>query len=428
MRKYLFQFLALLSLGGVVFAMGTFARAQTVDELQQKITAQNAAIQKLEQEIAQYQGDLATLATKKKTLSTAIAALAATQKALEAQIKVTQTKVDTTDLKIRQISTDISYKEDEIAARTAALKESLLAIYESDTLSLPQVALSDESFSGFWNDLEALGEFSDSVNANIEVIKSLKADLVAKNKAKQTEKGKLLTLKDSLGDQKKITLDNKAETTKLLTQTKNQESQYQKILNDKLAIKNALEAELRDYESKLKFILDPKSIPPRGAKALSLPIAGLRIPQDVTQQFGKTVDSVRLYASGSHNGTDFRANVGTPVLAMGSGTVIGTGNTDLTCPGASYGKWVLVKHDNGLATLFGHFSLIKVTNGQTVNTGDLLGYSGNTGYSTGPHLHLTVLVAAAVSVQSLPSKACGGKTYTMPVAATNAYLNPLDYM
>jgi murein DD-endopeptidase MepM/ murein hydrolase activator NlpD len=113
---------------------------------------------------------------------------------------------------------------------------------------------------------------------------------------------------------------------------------------------------------------------------------------------------------------------------MLSGTVIGTGDTDLTCPGASYGKWVLIKYNNGLASLYGHFSLIKVSKGQAVDTGDLVGYSGNTGYTTGPHLHLTVFAAAAVSVQNLPSKACSGRVYTIPVAAINAYLNPMDYL
>ncbi|MFA5997095.1 MAG: peptidoglycan DD-metalloendopeptidase family protein [Candidatus Paceibacterota bacterium] len=424
MRKYFFQLGILLSLGVIVFMTGGLTSAQTVDELQQKITAQNTAIQKLEDEIKQYQGDLTTLATKKKTLSNAVAALATTQKALEAQIKVTQAKVDTSNLTIRQLSSEISYKEDEISGRIAALKEALRVINEGDKLSLVQVALSDKSFSDFWNDIESLGEFSLSINENVELIKSLKADLENKNKKQQTVKGKLLTLQSDLSDQKKITLDNKKQTTKLLTQTKNQETQYQKILKDKLALKDALEKELREYESTLKFILDPTSIPPRGTKVFAAPLN----PLTITQQFGKTSSSGRLYASGTHNGTDFRASVGTPVKAMLSGTVIGTGDTDLTCAGASYGKWVLIKHNNGLASLYAHFSLIKVSKGQTVNTSDLIGYSGNTGYSTGPHLHLTVFAAAAVEVKNLPSKSCGGRTYTMPVAATNAYLDPMDYM
>ena len=424
MRQLLYRCLVLIVLGGTAFVANLFVYAQTVEELQQKIVSQTNAIQKLEQEIQQYQGDIATLATKKKTLKNAIAALEITRKKLEADIKLTQTKVDTTDLKIRQLNSDISYREDEIIARKASLKEVVLLMYESDELSLAQIALSNESFSGLWNDLETLNQFSSSVNENVELIKSLKTDLERKNKAKQDEKGKLLGLKEELGDQKKITEDTKKQTTKLLTQTSNQESKYQQILKGKLALKEALEKELREYESTLKFILDPTSIPPRGTKVFTSPLSKFTI----TQQFGKTTSSGRLYASGTHNGIDLRASVGTPVSSMLSGTVIGTGDTDLTCPGASYGKWVLIKHSNGLASLYAHFSLIKVGKGQVVNTGDLVGYSGNTGYSTGPHLHLTVFASAAVEVRSLPSKACGGRTYTMPVAAINAYLDPMDYL
>lgn len=405
-------------------AVFSFVDAQTVAELEQKISDQTSAIKKLEQEIQQYQGDLATLATKKKTLKNAIAALELTRKKLETDIKLTQKKVDTTDLKIRQLSSEIEYKEDEISARIAALRESLLAIYESDEQSLPQVALSNESFSGLWNDLEMLEEFSDGINSNLALVKLLKAELEEKNKSQQAEKGKLLGLKSELGDQKKITENNKSQTTKLLTQTNNQESQYQKILKQKLAQKEALEKELREYESTLKFILDPRSIPPRGTKVFASPLDKLSI----TQQFGKTSSSVRLYASGTHNGTDFRAAVGTPVKAMLSGTITGVGDTDLVCPGASYGRWVLIKHENGLSSLYAHFSLTKVSEGQRVSTGDVIGYSGNTGYSTGPHLHLTVFASSGVNVESRPSKSCSGKIFTMPLAAINAYLNPMDYL
>lgn len=397
---------------------------QTIDDLQKKIIAQTDAIQKLEKEIEQYQGDLATLATKKKTLSNAIATLETTRKKLETDIRITQSKVDTTNFKIKQLGSEISYKEKEITARISALKEAVLLINEQDELSLPQVAMSNESFSDFWNDLDSLEQFSEKVKSNVDEVRSLKQDLEDRNKKQKTEKVKLVDLKDELGDQKKITEDTKKQTTMLLTQTKNQESQYQKILKGKLALKDALEKELRDYESTLKFILDPTSIPPRGTKVFSPPLDEIYI----TQQFGRTSASGRLYASGTHNGTDFRASVGTPVLAMQSGVVDGFGDTDITCSGASFGKWILIRYNNGLASVYGHLSLTKVTIGQAVKTGDIVGYSGNTGYSTGPHLHVSVYASAGVKVESRPSKSCGGKTYTLPLAALNAYLDPMDYL
>jgi murein DD-endopeptidase MepM/ murein hydrolase activator NlpD len=185
-----------------------------------------------------------------------------------------------------------------------------------------------------------------------------------------------------------------------------------------------LEKEISDYESTLRFRLDPTSIPPRGTKVFSSPLDDML----VTQNFGKTSGSGRLYASGLHNGTDFRARTPLRVMAMQSGVVAGVGDTDVTCPGASFGKWVLIRYNNGLASVYGHLSLVKTSTGKVVNAGDVVGYSGNTGYSMAPHLHVSVYASAGVSVESRPSKSCSGRTYTLPLAAFNAYLDPMDYL
>jgi len=424
-RTSLYQFLVISIIGTGLLGAGLFARAQTVDELQQKISSKTSEIQKLEQEIKQYQGDITTLNAKKKTLKNAIAVLDATRKKLDTDLRITQTKVDTADIKIRQLDTEISYKEDQIDSRVAALIEALRVINEQEAMSLAEVALSRESFSGVWNDLETLGQFNAEVAPNVDALKTLKSELEGKHTVQKIEKKNLLGLKSELGDRKKIADDNKKATSQILAQTSNKESEYTKILNQKIALKDAFEKELHDYESTLKFILDPTSIPPRGTKVFSAPLNDVHI----TQYFGNTEFAKSgAYNGSGHNGVDFGTSVGTKVKSMLGGTVIGTGDTDITCPGASYGRWVLIKHNNGLASLYAHLSLIKVSKNDVVSTGDIIGYSGNTGYSTGPHLHLTVFAAAAVKIENRPSKACSGRTYTMPISALNGYLNPLDYL
>jgi peptidoglycan hydrolase CwlO-like protein len=153
----------------------------------------------------------------KKTLGTEIKHLI--YEKLETDIKITQTKVDTTDLKIRQLGSEIAYKENQISGRVAALKEALLAIYESDEQSLPEVALSNESFSGLWNDLETLDQFSEGVSENIEYVRTLKGELEDKDKRQKAEKRKLLGLKDDLKDQKTITENVKKQKSELFVQT-----------------------------------------------------------------------------------------------------------------------------------------------------------------------------------------------------------------
>ncbi len=113
---------------------------------------------------------------------------------------------------------------------------------------------------------------------------------------------------------------------------------------------------------------------------------------------------------------------------MADGVVEGTGNTDQVCPKASTGVWVLIKYDNGLASTFFHLTSVVVKKGDRVKTGQLVAYSGNTGYSTAPHLHVGVMPASAVSVTTWASKGCPGKDYTTPVVANSLYLNPLEYL
>jgi murein DD-endopeptidase MepM/ murein hydrolase activator NlpD len=86
-----------------------------------------------------------------------------------------------------------------------------------------------------------------------------------------------------------------------------------------------------------------------------------------------------------HPGMDFTADIGTEVFATGDGVVQKTTND-----GWGYGNHVVIEHGFGYSTLYGHLSKIMVRPGQTVKRGQLLGHVGNTGRSTGPHLHYEV--------------------------------------
>jgi len=173
----------------------------------------------------------------------------------------------------------------------------------------------------------------------------------------------------------------------------------------------------------LEYLLDPSKLPKTGVGALKWPLQSIYI----TQYFGKTIDAKRLYVSGTHNGVDFRAAVGTKVFSVRSGVVKGIGDTDAQSGCYSYGKWILIEHDNGVSTIYGHMSAITVKAGDSVTTGQVIGYSGNTGYTTGPHLHLTVVASDAVSVQKYTaSKYC--KLVYIPVASSKAYLDPMLYL
>ena len=108
----------------------------------------------------------------------------------------------------------------------------------------------------------------------------------------------------------------------------------------------------------------------------------------------------------------------------------GVGDTDVIPKCYSYGKWVLIEHQNGLSSLYAHLSRIKASAGQEINTGDLVGYSGNSGYSTGPHLHFTVYASQGVEIKRLGDikKITKCAEARIPIAPLEAYLDPLDYL
>lgn len=407
----------------VLFAVPVFfSFAQTVQEIQSKINQKDSDIQQLEKEIAAYQAEIDNLGQQKSSLSSSLKQLDLTKKKLTADIAVTQNKIDKTNLKIQNLSSDIGVKENSINNNLDSIKLEIRKINEFERKSLVETMLSDSDFTMIWNDVDNIITVREKVRENIKNLKVVKSELEDTRKVTIDAKNELTKLKSQLSDQQKIVVQNTNEKNKLLKQTKNNEANYQKLLKDRIAKRDAFEKELRDYEAQLQFIIDPSKLP--SGRVLSWPLSNILI----TQLFGKTVDSKRLYASGTHNGVDFRASIGTPVMSMADGVVMGVGDTDTTCYGASFGKFVFIQYNNGLSSTFGHLSLIKASEGQAVKRGDVVGYSGNTGHSTGPHLHVSLYASQAAKMASKASVACDGRIYRLPVASINAYLDVLSYL
>ena len=417
--KKLFNIIFLVIL--LIIPIG-FSSAQTASEIQNKIAEKDADIKKLEQEITAYQAQLDSLGKQKNSLDKSLKELDLTRKKLNADIAVTENKIDKTNLKIQNLNQDIGAKQNSISNNIKAISLGIKEISEFENGSIVESILSTDDFSLIWNDIDNTMTVREKIRGRIAELKQIKGELEDTRKETIDAKNELLSLKSKLADQKKIVEQNTNAKKKLLEQTKNSEANYQKILQDRIAQKDALEKELRDYESQLKYILDPSKLPKAGV--FSWPLDYIL----VTQLFGKTVDSKRLYASGSHSGVDFRAAVGTPVKAMAGGVVTGMGDTDTQCPGASFGRFVFIKYDNGLSSTYGHLSLVKAKKEERVERGQIVAYSGNTGYSTGPHLHVSVYAPNSAEVKSLPSKSCPGKILTQPIAPINAYLDPLYYL
>jgi len=154
----------------------------------------------------------------------------------------------------------------------------------------------------------------------------------------------------------------------------------------------AIEAKKDVYEAQLKALQAESD---RIAKELaSRQSAGISIPKG-NGQFKRPVDGgvsspfgYRIHpiykTKRLHAGIDFSAPMGAPIRAAGSGVVTSAGWN------GGYGNAVIIDHGNGLATLYAHQSRMAVSAGARVSTGDVIGYVGSTGASTGPHLHFEV--------------------------------------
>jgi len=113
---------------------------------------------------------------------------------------------------------------------------------------------------------------------------------------------------------------------------------------------------------------------------LAWPLTGL---MKITSPYGERMHPI-IGEEVFHRGVDLRANYGSPILAPADGVVLYIGSK------TAYGNMVVVLHGGGIATVYGHLWKFAVEPYECVQKGQLLGYTGNTGFSTGPHLHFEV--------------------------------------
>ncbi len=421
MRKFVIYFIfiiTILSLGPSV------SIALTASEVKEQIKQTNEQIAKIEKEIANLSNQIAKTSEEKKSLSNAIKELTLKRNQLVKERESIQKKINATGLIIKDITSDIGAKEKSLIISREALANSVRSLHQSDNTLLVEKLLSGEKLSDFSREYNDILSLNQEVKNRIYEILDKKEKLLASKTEKELEQQNLNNLKRNLSEQEKVIASNQQEKNNLLKETQNKESNYQKLLAEQIKKRDAFEKDLASYEDQLQFILNPKKLPKPGTVVFSWPLKNIFI----TQLFGYTSDSGRLYRSGTHSGVDFRAPIGTETYALGNGTVVGTGDTDIYCKGASFGKWVFIKYDNGLSSTYGHLSVIYAKSGDRVKTGDLVALSGNTGHTTGPHLHVTVYASDGVKVDKVPSLSCSGKTFIMPIAASTSYLDPMLYL
>ena len=429
-----------------LLALPTFTLADTASDLKAQIEDINRRRAAIDAEIAGYQKELNVLGGQKQTLQSAIKTLDVSRNQTASQIQSTQSKISAANLKLQELALEIGDKETVIAVDRATVSESIRNIARMDDLSTFEYLLSSTDLSDAWEAVDEAATVNEALRAHVQELSETKRVLTNQHLEVGTTKKNLSTLSSDLTNQKKALDVNRQSKQQLLSETQSSEAAYQELIAKKRAEQALFESELDRLEQQLTGTVDSSAIPSVGSGVLTWPFSStfmancvskssaLGNTHCITQYFGSTPFSTanpQVYNGAGHNGVDFGAPSGTPIQAALSGTVLDTGNTDAVPGCYSFGKWAVVKHANGISTLYAHLSSISVSAGQSVATGGLIGYSGMTGYATGPHLHFAVYASSGLQIMTLSqfrgaTSPCANAK--MPVAPREAYLNPMSYL
>ena len=317
--------------------------------------------------------------------------------AIEKKISLVQQEIDACNRQISDINSriaankaEIAQKNQEIDNNKLAFKKRLRAIYMSNSGSNVQVLLGADDFSQF---LE-LSQLTSSVSARDKLMIE---EIVAAVKAleeKQAENNKLLeeqmTVKNNITQKQQELKSQSTEIQSVITRLKSDQNDVQKE-------KNATDAELKAKQQELNSILYSSS--------------GGNVVYDGGQFLWPT--TITKISSGfgarwgtNHNGVDIsNGTYGAPIYAIADGVVyiVKTGcphnypkNSSCGC-GGGYGNYVAIDHGKGsdgnsYKAYYAHMASVAVSNGAHVKKGQIIGYIGCTGHSTGPHLHFGVMV------------------------------------
>ncbi len=178
---------------------------------------------------------------------------------------------------------------------------------------------------------------------------------------------------DTLETAKQIVNDIKEATEQEITLTVNEKT----TKNIKEIKTNTLEVAENNIKEKLNVDSTEEITNINGIKIATLPLTGI-----ISSRYG-AVSSIR---SSTHTGLDIAASIGTPIK------VIADGQITFAAYSGSYGYLVKVDHGNGVESWYAHTSKMYVKAGQEVKAGDIIAAVGNTGNSTGPHLHLEIRI------------------------------------
>lgn len=382
MKKKTVTLVASLLCGSIMMATPYWYQAQDEDltnqlsNIQQQLT--NEANKKSEAE---------------KTIGTVYEQLHAIQIELDtatADLKQVQADRIRLDQDITKTEAELKAAQERLQSREKVFYKRVRDIYINGRLSYLDVVVGSKDFSDFANRMEMLKRI---LQADMELINTIKTEReeIASKKAKlEADRAKVLELEKVAQEKQTIINQKKAERQAVLERAMNDRDTAERAYNELMVSSASITAMLQQRAAERAAAAAAASQGGSGGGATTTWVQGtgqLAAPVNapITSDFGWRIHPI-YGTSRLHAGTDFGVDEGTPVHAADGGVVVEAGWI------SGYGYTVIIDHGNGMSTLYAHNSDVAVSPGQTVSKGQVVSYSGNTGGSTGPHLHFEVRI------------------------------------
>ena len=234
--------LVIIALVASVFpvARADTSATTTINSLQAQIDTNNQQISTLNQQIANYEAQLTQIGANKKTLQQAINALDLQRSKVQAQVATTQHQITVTQLQIQQLGGEIVDTKQVVATDQAAVGETLRSIQKADDQPLFMQILASPNLVQIWSNVNATLQVQNAVQSKMQQLRTQENNLVVTQTASEQKKEALASQQQSLASQQQsltVTVQSKSQ---LLSETKAQESTYQKLLA-------AAQAELKSF-------------------------------------------------------------------------------------------------------------------------------------------------------------------------------------
>ncbi len=401
----------LMVLSITVMVIAPNAHAQTSDEIQDEIDELNSQRYAIQGRMDDLQDEIDSLDYEKANALEKKLMLDQKNQLAQEELEVIDEQIAIIDNMIANVQEDLNRARAEEEYQRQRWLTRLRAMEETSDVSYIEVLFEASSFSDLLTRLDLVGEVMEydedleaeyiAARENVETLEAQAETMFAENEVRRQEQ-----------ETRRAQLEaDTAAACELISAMENNIDEYNKTIEEEEAtmaqvtslvvqkekeLKEAKAAEEAERLRKLAEAQAAAAAAAGGTSSAPAPSLGggsgtwMMWPSYttyLTSRYGMRVNPVSgIYKL--HSGCDIGAKYGSSIYSAAAGTVILAGWN------GGYGNCVMVNHGNGYTTLYGHMSSIAVSNGQSVTQGQVLGYVGSTGNSTGPHLHFEVRASA----------------------------------